>query len=203
MASDDDPFPSSSPSPSHQLRPLFLLHCKHRYLLLTHTTIADISAAPVFHVRAPMYCTPVAMRCVANIEQSLVGALVKAIPKAARFSKTSGTGPISKCQCVNVYCYCTDRWETDPTWDPCFMSHMPEVFNLQYTTQQWLQEKKQSEDEERLHSNKKADHTVMGYEFVEVGVPFIAITLRLNDFEQDDTKPVVAMFQDNVVGKHL
>ena len=44
---------------------------------------------------------------------------------------------------------------------------------------------------------------MMGCTFVEVGVPFVAITLRLTDFEQDDTKPVVVMFQDNVVGKHF
>jgi len=61
---------------------------------------------------------------------------------------------------------------------------MPDVFNRQYATQQRLQEKKWSEDEERLRSKKKADETVIGYAFVE-----------------DDREAVVAMFQNNTIGK--
>jgi hypothetical protein len=56
---------------------------------------------------------------------------------------------------------------------------MPDVFNRQYATQQWLQEKKWSEDEERLQSKKKADETVIGYAFVEVCVLFATEALQL------------------------
>ena len=69
--------------------------------------------------------------------------------------------------------------EADLTWDARFVSHMPDVFNRQCATQQRLQEKKRSEDEERLRSKKKADETVIGYAFVEVCVPFATEALQL------------------------
>ena len=60
--------------------------------------------------------------------------------------------------------------EANPTRDPRFISHMPDVFNKQYATQQRLQETKRAADEEQLRNKKKADETVMGYTFVEVCV---------------------------------
>ena len=66
----------------------------------------------------------------------------------------------------------SDDDDVNPTRDPRFISHMPDVFNKQYATQQRLQESKRAADEERLSNKKKADETVMGYAFIEVRMLF-------------------------------
>lgn len=82
----------------------------------------------------------------------------------------TSSAPVSISQSAPISTPLSSDDETNPTRDPRFISHMPDVFNKQYATQQRLQESKRAADEARLRNKKKADETVMGYAFVEVCV---------------------------------